>query len=332
MQPIVRAFAEPDQDAVTALSLRAWAPVFASLEGVLGESGLYSRMHPDWRADQRRAVEEACRAEGMRVWVAELDTAVAGFVAARLDHATAYRADNVVEVCEGGSSKPSMAIIAETQREVDDGKRYSWPIYLAALHGKARCPCYLIVLCPKRRVADWARESIAIGHPGFALTPLVIGPGTGPLVTTTAQAAQAPELAILATLANVTSHDREAMEIVHAALATLENAGHENANMYTDMVLAGLAGAARSILEELVTTGTAEYKFKSDFVLRNQAIGEARGEVRGEAKSVLKILAARGVPVSDEIRERVLSCEDESQLDAWLIKAGTVEVADDLFR
>jgi GNAT superfamily N-acetyltransferase len=86
MQPIVRAFEERDQDAVTALSLRAWAPVFVSLEEVLGESGVYSQMHPDWRADQQRAVQAACSADGMHVWVAELDTVVTGFVAVRLDH------------------------------------------------------------------------------------------------------------------------------------------------------------------------------------------------------------------------------------------------------
>ncbi|KAB2339660.1 GNAT family N-acetyltransferase [Actinomadura rudentiformis] len=85
MQPIVRAFEERDQDAVTALSLRAWAPVFASLQEVLGESGVYSQMHSDWRVDQKEAVRAACGAEGMRVWVAETDTVV-GFVAARLDH------------------------------------------------------------------------------------------------------------------------------------------------------------------------------------------------------------------------------------------------------
>jgi GNAT superfamily N-acetyltransferase len=87
MPPIVRVFEERDLDAVIALSLRAWAPVFASLEHVLGPSGVYAQLHPDWRADQRRAVQDACGAEGMRVWVAELDTVVAGFVAARLDHA-----------------------------------------------------------------------------------------------------------------------------------------------------------------------------------------------------------------------------------------------------
>lgn len=86
MQPIVRAFEERDQDAVTALSLRAWAPVFASLETVLGESGIYAQMHPDWHADQQRSVQAACTAKGMHVWVAELDTVVTGFIAARLDH------------------------------------------------------------------------------------------------------------------------------------------------------------------------------------------------------------------------------------------------------
>jgi ribosomal protein S18 acetylase RimI-like enzyme len=86
MRPTVREFDDRDQDAVTGLSLRAWAPVFASLEGVLGESGIYSRLHPDWRAGQRRAVEAICRAEEFRVWVAEVDAVVAGFVAVRLDH------------------------------------------------------------------------------------------------------------------------------------------------------------------------------------------------------------------------------------------------------
>jgi hypothetical protein len=86
MHVTVRVFEDRDRDAVVALSLRAWAPVFVSLEEVLGESGVFAQMHPDWRADQRRAVAAVCSTAGMHLWVAEVDTVVAGFAAARLDH------------------------------------------------------------------------------------------------------------------------------------------------------------------------------------------------------------------------------------------------------
>ena len=66
-------------------SLRAWAPVFASLEQVLG-SEIFRRMHPDWREDQRRAVEGVLAAKEGRVWVADVDGTAVGFVALELHH------------------------------------------------------------------------------------------------------------------------------------------------------------------------------------------------------------------------------------------------------
>ena len=62
-----------------AFSLRAWAPVFASIERVLG-SDIFGRLHPDWREDQRRAVEDVCAAKKGRVWVADVQGDVVGFV------------------------------------------------------------------------------------------------------------------------------------------------------------------------------------------------------------------------------------------------------------
>lgn len=67
------------------LSLRAWEPAFASLEQTLG-SEIFRRQHPDWREDQRRAVEEACATKKRRVWVAEANASVVGFVAIELHH------------------------------------------------------------------------------------------------------------------------------------------------------------------------------------------------------------------------------------------------------
>jgi ribosomal protein S18 acetylase RimI-like enzyme len=86
MRPRIRPFEDRDAEEVVGLSLRAWAPAFASLEQVLG-SEIFLRQHPDWREDQRRAVEEVCATKKGRVWVAEAGTgAVVGFVAIELHH------------------------------------------------------------------------------------------------------------------------------------------------------------------------------------------------------------------------------------------------------
>ena len=86
IQPRIRPYDDQDAEAVVDLSLRAWAPVFASLEQALG-SEVFRRQHPDWREDQRRAVENVCAAKKRRVWVAEVGaSAVVGFVAVELHH------------------------------------------------------------------------------------------------------------------------------------------------------------------------------------------------------------------------------------------------------
>ena len=70
---------------VVRLSLAAWEPVFDSFLRVLGTE-IFTRQYPDWRAGQRRVVEEFCaEPDHTTVWVAEVDGAVAGFVAVELN-------------------------------------------------------------------------------------------------------------------------------------------------------------------------------------------------------------------------------------------------------
>jgi ribosomal protein S18 acetylase RimI-like enzyme len=85
MRPRIRPLDDRDAEAVVVLSLRAWTPVFASLERVLG-SEIFRRQHPDWREDQRRAVEDVLAAKKGQTWVAEVGASVVGFVAVELDH------------------------------------------------------------------------------------------------------------------------------------------------------------------------------------------------------------------------------------------------------
>ena len=77
--PRIRPFEDRDTEPVVGLSLRAWAPAFASLEQTLG-SEIFRRQHPDWREDQRRAVEDACATKKGRVWVAGAGGGGVGFV------------------------------------------------------------------------------------------------------------------------------------------------------------------------------------------------------------------------------------------------------------
>ncbi len=85
----IRVYQPADGEAVVALSLRAWAPVFGSMEQVLGHE-IFARLHgDDWRDYQARSVRGVLADEAMRVWVAEAGGSVAeaggsvaGFVAA----------------------------------------------------------------------------------------------------------------------------------------------------------------------------------------------------------------------------------------------------------
>lgn len=70
-------------DAVIRLSLRAWAPVFASIQNVL-DRDVYREFYPDWRVSQQTAVEAVCAAEDTHVWVALDAGSTVGFVAVKL--------------------------------------------------------------------------------------------------------------------------------------------------------------------------------------------------------------------------------------------------------
>lgn len=80
-------------DAVVRLSLRAWAPVFASLKQVLAPE-VYEAFYPSgWLASQEKSVRDACASPDMKVWVAIESRTVAGFVAIRF-----HAADKLGEI------------------------------------------------------------------------------------------------------------------------------------------------------------------------------------------------------------------------------------------
>jgi hypothetical protein len=89
------------------------------------------------------------------------------------------------------------------------------------------------------------------------------------------------------------------------------------------------------IPEALLTTAP----FKDAFVdrLLAEAWAEAWAEVwtkgyaKGMAQMLLRILWARRVWIPAQIRKRVLSCTDISQLEAWGRRAANAAAVDDVF-
>lgn len=73
-------------DAVKSLSLRAWTPVFDSIQKAM-DIEVYRSFYPDgWRVSQLNAVESVCTAADTKVWVAIDSGLTVGFVAVKLHH------------------------------------------------------------------------------------------------------------------------------------------------------------------------------------------------------------------------------------------------------
>jgi mycothiol synthase len=81
----IQPFAPQHLDAVIGLSLRAWSPVFDSIQNAMNAE-VYRAFYPDrWQVSQKKAVEDVCAAEDTNVWVAMAgEDSCVGFVAVKL--------------------------------------------------------------------------------------------------------------------------------------------------------------------------------------------------------------------------------------------------------
>lgn len=90
----IQLFDRHQLDAIVSLSLRAWAPVFDSIQDAM-DPDVYRILHPDWRVSQGMAVEEVCTAADAKVWVALEGDSVVGFVSVKLHSAVLGEIDMI---------------------------------------------------------------------------------------------------------------------------------------------------------------------------------------------------------------------------------------------
>ena len=245
-----------------------------------------------------------------------------------------YRADAVVVLTSAES--PVLAVVVEIQLNRDRNKTWSWPLYVATLRARLRCPTLLLVICVDMALASWAATPIELGNPGSRLVPIVLGPQ---LIPVTTDPGTIPETVVLSAIAHG-GHPQH-HEVLTALVKALASVETEHAVLYAELVFAALPHAARKHLEALMSTQTHSYisEYAKKFIAqgeaqgeaRGQARGEARGQARGEARSVLAVLDARGINVPEDTRNRITSCTDLDQLHTWVRRAATATSIDDLF-
>jgi hypothetical protein len=232
---------------------------------------------------------------------------------------TEYRADLVVTLERDG---PVAALVIEPQHSRDDDKRFSWPLYLAALHARVRCPTWLVVVAGSDALARWASRPIETFHPGSQFVPVVVGPRDIPRITSVADANELPELAVMSARAH--GNDPDGAGVVTTAIAALVELGDrapERAKLYFDLVLSALNAGARAILEtEMESRG---YEYQSEFARRYLEQGREEGRKEGREEGRVAGLRA-ACEALIEAKLGTLSPVDAARLEA-VTDSGSLE-------
>ncbi|MFJ5305359.1 hypothetical protein [Streptomyces sp. NPDC088350] len=234
--------------------------------------------------------------------------------------------DTALRVCPSDGEDFLLAV--ESQERRDDRKELSWPYYVAYLQSKYKLPVLLLVLCRDRATAKWAAGPFDCGTRGWTVQrtfPLVVGPDNLPMITDARTAARNPAMAAFSALTHANNRDCDAiLDALDHALTGVDTEASDYIYQFLDVTLGETPAGDkwRSIM------GFVNY-FPGRGHLMERAYLE--GEAKGEVKGILRVLEVRGVPVSDDTRERITTCTDLDRLNDWLDRAGTVDHAEDLF-
>ena len=248
---------------------------------------------------------------------------------------TEYRADLVLLLLNG---EPVMGVVVEVQLSRDDRKQFVWPVYVANLRARIKCPVCLLVVAGDAAVARWAAKPIDMGG-NHRLVPWVLGLNGVPAIIDPQQAQADPELAVLSAIAHGDDADTaKSVQIAFAAELASRGLDPDRSILYFDLIMASLSEAAR---RELRTMDPAKYEYQSDFakryVAQGKAEGRAEGRIEGEADGqrtgkaalIARQLTLRFGTPTDEVRMRIEQ-SSIAELDAIgerLLTSSTAEEA-----
>ncbi|MGW6456878.1 hypothetical protein ACWF94_13315 [Streptomyces sp. NPDC055078] len=224
----------------------------------------------------------------------------------------------------------ALLLAVEAQGKKDASKPASWAYYLSYLFTKYRVPPLLLVVCQDRATAEWAALPIHIGPeqwPALTLRPLVAGPHNMPVITNPAEARKDLALATLSAITHAADPDVGA--ILKALSTALRDTPETIADPIVELTAQGLGNRpAAQQWRNLVAVDLSFYKSPLSEEIRDEGRAEVIPIV---ADGILTILELRGIDITDDVRERITTCEDHEALRRWQTRAVTAPTADAVF-
>jgi hypothetical protein len=239
-----------------------------------------------------------------------------------------FRADLVLELKDAGGALV-LAIVLEVQRNKDHEKKFSWPVYLAAVWAKKRCPAIVLIVAPDDEVAAWAAEAIDLSLGLSTVRALVLGPKIVPEVTDRARAQHEPELAIISAVAH--GNGPNGIAVLDAAYSALRSLDREHAAAYFEIVYNVLREPLRKALETLIMERQKETNETIPALERIlMGIGERAGKLEGKREVLVRLATRAGIELSEHDRARIQSCTDDAVLDQWVDNVSGAKTAADV--
>ncbi|MGA5025437.1 hypothetical protein ACPCBE_15475 [Streptomyces griseoincarnatus] len=228
-------------------------------------------------------------------------------------------------------------LAVEAQTKKDPEKARNWAYYVSYLRAKYDLPVLLVAVCRDPSTAAWAMGPFecAVGPWTTQVTrPFVLGPQNVPEVTDEAVVAQQPALAVLSAI--VHSQSKRASAILEAVARGLVSFKPSVTEYWFEVVEVGLESTPardswRKLMQNVVTHFPGHGTLFEEKYLEGKSEGKSEGKAEGKAEDILRALTVRGVPVSDDVRQRVTACLDLDTLTAWFDRSLTASRAEDLF-
>ena len=168
--------------------------------------------------------------------------------------------------------------MVEIQRNPDEGKRQTWPLYCASAHAQLRCAVWVVVIAPDHKVAAWAAQPIDTFQPGTGFAPVVIGPNEIPRVTDPRRALASPGLALLSAI--VHGHEPGGEQVAIAAVDGLASVEPDRATLCLQIL--------QALLDDVVFAAVEAHMELSNFPYRipfaRKAYEQGREQGREEGR------------------------------------------------